>query len=180
LFFIGSIFSFLGVHQPFLSNLVQFFFVRPASLDVDPDVINLRSEGRWVTAFIEATEFDAAEIEPSSVRLEGIAPVEEKLASVSDRDRDGVPALELKFSRDALASLLTPGNQTLRVTGSLLSGGRFEGAVEVRVIDPPGVPLTASVAPNPLNPSGVLTISVPSPGPLKVKLFDRRVAWCGA
>jgi len=172
IFFIGETNPIISLSQPFMSNLIRYFFVRPVSLDVDPDVINLRSEGRWITTFIEATEFGAAEIEPSSVRLEGIAPVEGKLASVSDRDQDGVPALELKFSRDAIASLLTAGNQTLRITGSLLSGGRFEGSAEVRVIDPPGAPLTASVAPNPLNPSGVLTISVPSAGPLKVKLFD--------
>jgi VCBS repeat protein/putative Ig domain-containing protein/FG-GAP repeat protein len=147
---------------------------RPVSLDVVPGVINLKSHGQWITAFIEPTGFDVSEINPSSVRLEGVAPVEQKVAAVTDHDRDGLPDLKLKFSLGALAPLLSVGDQTLRVTGSLLTGERFAGADHVRVMDPAGTHAGAVVTPNPLNPAGVLTFSTTKPGPVTIKVFDLR------
>jgi hypothetical protein len=145
---------------------------RTVSLDVVPGVINLKSHGRWITAFIEPTAFDVAEIDPSSIRLEGIAPVGQKVNTVADHDRDGLPDLNLKFSRGALAPLLSVGDQTLRVTGSLLTGERFGGSDRVTVIDPEGEHPGAAVAPNPLNPVGVLTFSTTRPGSVSIKVFD--------
>ena len=145
---------------------------RTVSLDVVPRVMNLKSHGRWITAFIEPTDFDVAEINPSSIRLEGIAPVGQKVTTITDHDRDGLPDLELKFSLSALAPLLSVGDQTLRVTGSLVTGESFGGSDHVRVIDPPGTHPVAAVAPNPLNPVGVLTFSTTKPGTVSIRVFD--------
>jgi len=53
----------------------------------------------------------------------------------------------VKFSREALDPFLTPGVNELEVTGSLITGEEFKGSDRVRVIDPPGVKLTATVVP---------------------------------
>jgi len=147
---------------------------RPVSLDVVPGVINLRSHGQWITAFIEPTAFDVSEINPSSIRLEGVAPVEQKVGAVTDHDRDGLPDLKLKFSLGALAPLLSVGDQTLRVTGSLLTGEGFAGADHVRVMDSAGTHAGVVVTPNPLNPAGVLTFSTTKAGPVTIEVFDLR------
>jgi hypothetical protein len=42
------------------------------------------------------------------------------------------------------------------------------------MISPGGGPLTTSVAPNPLNPVGVLSFRTASPGRVVVKMFDLR------
>jgi hypothetical protein len=55
-----------------------------------------------------------------------------------------------------------------------VTGERFEGRDEVTVIDPPDAPLSVSVAPNPLNPSGVLSFRTSSAGRVKVAVFDAK------
>jgi flagellar hook capping protein FlgD len=65
-----------------------------------------------------------------------------------------------------------PGMNELEVTGSLVTGDVFEGRDRVRVINPPDAGLSASVAPNPLNPSAVLTFRTKHAGTLAVRIFD--------
>jgi hypothetical protein len=73
---------------------------------------------------------------------------------------------------EELDPLLTPGPNTLEVTGSLVTGGSFSGSDHVRVIGSGDSLSTASVVPNPLNPEGALTFRTTSQGPITVKVFD--------
>jgi hypothetical protein len=57
------------------------------------------------------------------------------------------------------------------LTGALVTGARFEGTDRIRAQSPHDG-TTASVSPNPLNPSGVLTFQTLTPGPVSVKMFD--------
>jgi hypothetical protein len=70
-----------------------------------------------------------------------------------------------------------PGVVSLQLTGSLVTGERFAGTAEVRVIDPPQGTLMASLAPNPLNPIGTLRFTTARPGPARVRVFDTRGRW---
>jgi len=142
------------------------------TVDLDPNVINLKSLAPWVTAHIEPSGFDPASIDISTLRLAGSVPAAPKFAIVGDHDGNATPDLMVKFRREALDPLLTPGVNELAVTGSLVTGEHFEGRDEVRVIDPPNAPLSASVAPNPLNPAGVLTVRTARQGPVTVSMFD--------
>ncbi len=144
----------------------------PASIDLEPNVINLMSHAPWVTAYIEPSGFDAASIVLSSVRLAGSVPAVEKFAIIGDYNQNGIPDLMLKFAREGLDPLVKPGASRLEVTGSLVTGTRFKGSCDVRVIAPRQVGPTASLAPNPLNPVGVLTLRLPAPGPVTVRMFD--------
>lgn len=162
-----------GLTAPFHISFTQG---PPATLEADltlePGVLNLASRGSWITAFIQPQGFDPAKIDVPTLRLAGSVPAESKFANVTDHDLDGIPELMVKFSRETLAGLLTPGVQTLELTGSLLTGERFHARGDVKVIDPPTERPAASVAPNPLNPVGVLTLRLPVPGPVTVKVFD--------
>ncbi len=143
-----------------------------ASADLDPDVINLASHAPWVTAYIEPVGFDPASIDVSTVRLAGSVPAAAKFAIVGDRNGNSAPDLMVKFSREALDPLLTVGMNRLELTGSLTTGESFTGMDSVRVINPPDVPLSASVSPNPLNPGGILRFNTLRPGPARVAIFD--------
>jgi len=143
----------------------------PVVVDLDPNVINLKNHALWVTAYLEPTGFDPASIALSTVRLAGSIAPASKLAVVGDHDGNGRPDLALKFSRAGLNPFLTLGVDSLEVTGSLVTGEKFAGTGKVRVIDPGGGG-PSSVAPNPLNPSGVLTFTTVRPGPVRVTIFD--------
>jgi hypothetical protein len=142
-------------------------------VDLDPNTINLKSHAPWVSAYIEPSSgFDLTSIDISTVRLAGSVTAGPKSAVVADHNGNGIPDLVLKFSRAALDPLLTPGMNELEVTGSLVTGEKFEGSDEVGVINPPTAPVSASVAPNPFNPAGVLSFETSRPGPLRVAIFD--------
>jgi hypothetical protein len=144
-------------------------------LDLDPNVINLASHAPWVTAIIEPSGAHPEDIDPSSLRLAGSVPPAPKFSTIGDSDGDGRGDLIVKFPRVDLDPLLTPGLHELTLTGSLITGEPIEGVDEIRVIEPP-TNLSATVAPNPLNPSGVLTFTTTEPGQAKILLFDVRGA----
>ena len=141
-------------------------------VDLDPDVINLESHAPWVTAYIEPSGFDPVNIDLTTLRLATSVPSVSKFALVGDHNGNGLPDLMVKFGREALDPLLTVGVNRLALTGSLTTGESFTGEDSVRVIDPPTIPLATSVAPNPLNPVGVLTFATSRQGRVKVTMFD--------
>jgi hypothetical protein len=141
-------------------------------VDLDPSEINLRSHAPMVTAYIEGLGFSSTNIDVSTIRLAGSVPTVPKFAHVGDHNANGIPDLMVKFSRPALDPLLTPGVNSLKLAGSLVTGESFAGTGEVRVIDNGGGHAAASVAPNPLNPSGILSFSTAKPGHVRVLMFD--------
>jgi hypothetical protein len=78
----------------------------------------------------------------------------------------------VKFGRAALDPLLTPGMNELEVTGSLVTGEGLKGTDRIRVIAPDDAFPSAFVAPNPLNPAGVLTFRTATAGRVTVTMFD--------
>jgi hypothetical protein len=106
-----------------------------ASVDFHPDVINLASSGRWVTAYIEPINFDPTTVDIPTVRLAATIQAEAKFGTVGDHDGDDLPDLMLKFSRTALAPLLLLGANQLEVAGTLVTGEAFSGIGEVTVMD---------------------------------------------
>jgi hypothetical protein len=110
-----------------------------AAVDLDPNVINLKSHAQWLTAYIELSGFDPASIDISTVRLAGSVHAEPEFALVGDHDANQAPDLMVKFSREALDPLLTRGLNELEVTGSLVTGEAFKGMGEIQVIDPPNI-----------------------------------------
>jgi hypothetical protein len=109
------------------------------SFVIHPKTLNLKSKGRVVTTFIELPSgVDPADIDLSSLRLEGVLPlVIPPTPKLGDGDGDGTPELMVKFSRPGLIQLLcetdqTTGNVELTATGEV-AGIPFEVRGTVRV-----------------------------------------------
>jgi hypothetical protein len=109
-----------------------------ASVDIHPNTLNLKSNGRWVTAYIELPEgYDVGDIDVGTVLLEDSIPAASYPTSIGDHDHDGVPDLMVKFSRaDLIAYLkangLTSGDVELSVTG-YVDDVLFKGTDSIRV-----------------------------------------------
>ncbi len=105
--------------------------VLTASIDIDPDTLNLKSKGRWITAYITLSEdHDVNDIVIDTVVLEDTIPAE-----WGDVQTE---TLMVKFDRSEVEDMLSPGTYNFKITGDLTYGTLFEGySDEIRVIDPP-------------------------------------------
>jgi hypothetical protein len=118
-----------------------------ATVDIDPDTLNLKSKGKFITAYIELEGADVRDIDASSIKLNDIiSPVlDEKYGFVTsedsyivDHDEDGVPERMVKFWRSEIQDILDVGPLvTITLSGTLVDGSLFEGTDEIRVIDLP-------------------------------------------
>ena len=127
--------------------------------------------------------FDASSIIGGSVRLvadDGSGEVPEtpsSTAPLGDATGDGVPDRRICFARDAVRDLLDhaiPGRgaRSFRIEGALAGGADFQAPVVLQVEIPGSVDL--SIAPNPLNPTGTLTIHTSRLGFATVSIYDVR------
>lgn len=99
---------------------------RQVVLDLDPDTLNLRSKGKWVTAYVEVENASVADVDPGSLRLNGLAPA-------WTRTRDGV--LVAKFDRAALTATVQPGDRVVvTLTGTWKDGAAFTATDTIRAI----------------------------------------------
>lgn len=123
-----------------LSRDVPKFITVNASVDIHPETINLKSKGKWITAYIEIPGYDVSKINISTVYLNGIIPAVNdpkygfvRNPEIKDRDGDGYPELMVKFDRQEVKKVLRGGNVTLFVIGEI-NEKYFVGKDVVRVI----------------------------------------------
>jgi hypothetical protein len=106
-----------------------------ATVDIDPDVLNLRSRRRWLTCYLELPEgHDPLEIDISKVVFNGVVSAELRPTAVGDRDSNGIADRMVKFSwPEALASLEGSGEFEIEVSGEV-GGLIFSGTDMVTVL----------------------------------------------
>lgn len=151
--------------------------------DHRPVIIASRTPAFTVQVEPVAESFAIQDVDLESLRLASVGTgsvasiggILAKGASAGDRDHNGILELSLWFGGEDLARLFdrVTGRRDVPVQfeGRLLSGRLFCTRL-VLTVQGPGSPMTASVAPNPLNPSGVLRFVTTIRGPLHVALFD--------
>ena len=107
-----------------------------AIIDIDPDTLNLKSSGEWITAYIELPEgYDVADIDVSTVLLEDTISAEANPTKIGDYDDDDVADLMVKFDRQEVIAIVDAGDQVeITVTGEVV-GAPFEGSDTIRVIE---------------------------------------------
>jgi Tol biopolymer transport system component len=107
-----------------------------ASVDIDPDTLNLKSNGQWITAYITLPEgYTVEDIVLETVYLDGVPAAWSEI-------QNGV--YMTKFDRETLQTRLTNEpdydsapkfyDLTLAVTGELVDGTPFEGSDTIRVL----------------------------------------------
>ncbi|MEW6601884.1 MAG: hypothetical protein AB1499_13005, partial [Nitrospirota bacterium] len=106
-----------------------------ATIDFDPNTLNKKSKGTWVVVYIELPSgYSVADIVIPSILLNGVIPAESWPYSLGDYDKDGIPDLMVKFSRNSVINLLPNGdNVQVEVTGTV-GATTFEGFDIIRVI----------------------------------------------
>ncbi len=116
----------------------------PARVDIDPDSLNMRSRGEFVTAYVELPEgFDPGSIDIRMVRLfapGGDVPAVSdprfgfvKNPEVEDRDGNGIPELMVKFDRAEVIARVSSGTTPLVLRGFTAAGLPFEGRDVIRI-----------------------------------------------
>jgi hypothetical protein len=113
-----------------------------ASVNIDPDSLDVSSNGQWITAYIDlpAPE-NVSSIDVSSIRLDRVIPINS--SSIGDFDKGKVQEMMVKFDRalfvKSLGNVTKEGrNVTVSVSGSLTDGRIFSGVDTIRVFDGPG------------------------------------------
>ncbi|MFQ6061360.1 MAG: hypothetical protein ACE5KV_08760, partial [Thermoplasmata archaeon] len=103
--------------------------IRRLSLDIDPDTLNLKSRGRWITAYLSTENGSVHDVNVSSVLLHDTLPPERW-----DYQDD---VLMLKFNRQGLIAILEVGDSVeIRLSGKWKDGTDFEAYDYIRVISP--------------------------------------------
>ncbi len=111
------------------------------TIDLQPNTLNLRSKGKWLTCYIELPEgYDVNDINVSTVKLLVLGEevsAEINPTEVDDYDDDGISDLMVKFDRQALIEYLdgATGDVTLRVKGEVAETP-FEGEDTITVVSP--------------------------------------------
>jgi hypothetical protein len=118
-----------------------------ALIDIDPDTLNKKSHGKWITTYITLPDgFDVNDIEVNTVAITSLLgescdpdyqqPTDPNFTSqVGDRDEDGIPDLTVKFDRQVLLPNLCLDDVGIAVEGDLTTGRHFSGSDTIRIID---------------------------------------------
>lgn len=108
----------------------------PATINIEPDTINLRNKGKWITAYIELPEgYDVSDIDVFTILLGYTIPVNlDAPSEIGDYDEDEILDLMVKFDRAEVMALLSAGYATLAIAGEI-NGISFEGTDTIRVIN---------------------------------------------
>jgi len=97
------------------------------TIDIDPNTLNLRSRGKWISASIELPEsYDVRNIDVSTILLNDVV--------TAQRSKVCGNRMKASFDRSSVTTLLPQiGETELTVTGALFDGTPFEGSDTIRV-----------------------------------------------
>ena len=131
---------------------------------------------------VEPAGRPATEILPSSVKLTAtvcatgeILPVS-KGAKIGDMDSDGIPDLDVNFTRADLELLLgcVPNNSLVTVTVTAMTTGGLPvlGSATITVSTKGGALVSAFASPNPFNPETSINYALRNSGTVTVRIYS--------
>lgn len=106
-----------------------------SKINIDPDTINLKSKGKYITCYIELPlGLNVDNIDVNSIYFNNIVKAEDTPTDIVDNDGNGIMELMVKFRRSGVIELLEPSsNLTVSVTGKLINGTVFVGNDNIKV-----------------------------------------------
>ncbi|MCK9995017.1 MAG: S8 family serine peptidase [Candidatus Krumholzibacteria bacterium] len=110
-----------------------------ADSDIDPDTLNLASNGKWMTSYVELpVGYDPADVVIETVLFNGVVSADLKVfAYDEDFNGNGIPDLMFKFDRSEIEGILMEGEEVvITVTGEVLDTTYFVATDIIRVIQP--------------------------------------------
>ena len=103
---------------------------RSITLDIDPDTLNLKSKGKWITAYLTTENAHADDIDTSSLLLNDVIRPEWW-------DIQNNTTLMVKFDRVAVRAIVPVSDSVdIKVTGQWTNGESFEVHDMIKVINP--------------------------------------------
>ncbi len=110
--------------------------INSTKIDFNPDTLNLKSKGKYVTAYIELQEgYDVSLIDVSTLLLQETISAELSMTNIGDYNSNGIPDLMIKFDRAALQSSVTVVDSVaITLSGALNDGTYLMGIGYIRVI----------------------------------------------
>ena len=118
----------------------------PAAVNCDPDALNLKSKGKWITCYIELPSgYDVRQIDGSKISLNGIpaylgkegwAKAEANESNIIDSDKDQILERMVKFDRQSIQEILQAGEANLIIAGKLFYNqgwADFEGIDKIKI-----------------------------------------------
>jgi len=114
------------------------FTIAGSSLNLDPDTLNLRSSGNYITATIEGENGSSSAIDVATLALRyDAASVSASSSQVGDSDADGQADLVAKFDRSAVEAMLAgvpEGPVTLQASWTFNDGstGTATGVIRIK------------------------------------------------
>ncbi len=132
---------------PYIFDTTPITIITPsisATIDIDPDTLNQKSKGKWITCYIELpSEYDVNNINIASIQISvinnnQITPIYAELhpTEIGDYDNDGIPDLMVKFNRQEVQKYINKdtGSLTITVEGKLDDGSSFAGTDNIRTV----------------------------------------------
>jgi hypothetical protein len=106
-----------------------------AYINVDPDSLNVKSKGNWITVYIAlAAGYDVNHILLDSVFLNEVVPTA-PISEILDFNDDNCPDLMVKFNRTLVKNVVEFQEfVTIIITGKLIDGREFEGTDIIELI----------------------------------------------
>ncbi|MGB9721400.1 MAG: T9SS type A sorting domain-containing protein [bacterium] len=165
----------------------------PAEIEIKPSVLNLKSQGRWITCFVELpSNFSPSDIDLSQTYLQYkwfVVNPDTTHYQIGDYNNNGIPDLMLKFSRDSviytLGNINTPCDVHLTLVTALLNEKEFTGFDSIKIIGNKSgkqgdeyvihrIPLNFVIFPNVVSRKNKVTIAytVPNQSEVCIKIYD--------
>jgi hypothetical protein len=107
-----------------------------ANCDINPNKLNLKSKGRWITVYLELPEnYDVHDIVLGEILLNNYLSPEVKPFNIGDNNNNGITDLMIKFDRSSVISNLNPSQCVeMTISGILLDGKKFKGVGTIDLI----------------------------------------------
>lgn len=122
------------INNTFINNSYDIYSIALATLDIDPDTLNLKSRGKWITVYIILPETCNA----SDINFETISMGDGTFELGGEYGEFDNNVCTAKFDRSDLEDLIGVPNEALELTltGELMDGTPLIGSDTIRVILP--------------------------------------------